>query len=109
MSIQIEIKSTAINSKNVTAKQGQRAGQVMTITEQEAYAHTFDANGNKHAYPTRIVLNIDAQRGQQPYPPGIYMVSPSSFYANRFNQLELGRLQLVPVNQGKPAAVQAAA
>jgi hypothetical protein len=88
-------------------KNGPRAGTISQLIEQEAYAYTYDQNGNRHAYPSRIVMNLE--QGQQPYPAGFYLLSPSSFYVNRFNQLELGRPQLVPMERTKAASVQAAA
>ncbi|MBS1210082.1 MAG: Helix-destabilising protein [Proteobacteria bacterium] len=107
MSITIEIKNTSITPRNITAKQGPRAGQTFQLLEQEAYAHTFDANGVKHPYPTRIILTLE--QGQQPYSAGFYTLAPNSFYTDRFQKLVLGKPQLLPMQQPHAKSVQAAA
>lgn len=101
--IRIEIKSAEVASKNVTIKNGPRTGQIATIREQTAWAHLCDRNGQPQPYPSQISLSLE--ENAQPYPPGIYTISPSSFYVNRFRRLELGRSVLVPAQ----AAVKAAA
>jgi len=98
MSIKIEVKNGVATSRNVTAMKGKNAGQVMTMTEQEAWAFTADRDGNPAPYPTRISINLE--QGQQPYPPGIYTLAPQSIYVGDFGKLKIGRTVLVPLNKG---------
>lgn len=98
--IKIEVKSVAVQSRQIISKQG----QPIVFHEQEAWAHTTDANGNPHPYPQRIILNIDQDKGQQPYQPGIYTLAPESLFVNRFNSLQLGRAKLRPVAGNVKAA-----
>lgn len=93
--IKIEVKSANVTPRNVLAKTGRNAGQTIQLLEQEAYAHTVDAQGNARPYPERILLNIE--QGEQPYPPGYYTLSPASLYINRFQKLEMGRSRLLPI------------
>lgn len=90
--MKIEIKSTTINSRNITSK---KTGEIIQFVEQEAYAYTSDRNGHPHAYPSRIVVN--AQENGQPYPVGFYTLSASSYMVDRFGKLELGRVRLEPL------------
>ena len=106
--IKIEIKSADTNPRDITAKSGPNAGRQMTFHEQDAYAFTSDENGTPRPYPQRIILNIDRQKGQQPYAPGMYLVCPSSVFVDRFNNLQLGRLKLRPITQAVASAPKAA-
>lgn len=106
--IKVEIKSTDVNPREITAKSGPNAGKTMTFYEQDGYAFTSDDNGNPRPYPQRITLNIDVERNQQPYAPGMYVVCPSSAFVDRFNNLQLGRLKLRPVTQPVQSAPKAA-
>lgn len=102
--IKIEIKSTVVQPRTITPKTGPRQGQQMTFHEQDAYAFTVDDQGNPRPYPQRITLNIDVDKGAAPYAPGFYMVDPSSFFVDRFNSLQLGRIKLKPITaQAQPA------
>lgn len=99
MSIKIEVKEEKAATKSgVSAK----TGKAYSIREQEAWAYTCGRDGKPYPYPVRI--NITLNDDQQPYPAGAYTISPASFYANRFNNLEIG-LILQPI---AAAAVKAA-
>lgn len=103
--IKIEIKSTQVIPRTINVKTGPRAGQQMTFHEQDAYAFTTDEQGNPRPYPQRITLNIEIEKGQQPYAPGFYMLDPSVFFVDRFNSLQIGRIKLKPITaQAQPAA-----
>lgn len=80
-----------------------------TFYEQTAWCTFKDATGKDLPHPERITIQHQRpENGQevQPYKVGHYIISPASFYKNRFNQIELGRLVLVSVNSnmGKLAA-----
>jgi hypothetical protein len=106
--IKIEVKSADTIAREITAKNGPNAGRKMTFHEQDAYAFTSDDQGNPRPYPQRITLNIDRDKGQQPYGPGMYIVCPSSVFVDRFSNLQLGRLKLRPITQAVQAAIKAA-
>lgn len=93
----VEVKSTVITPRSGTVTTGPRTGQQFQVNEQEAWIYLFGPDGNPHPYPLRLVLDIDVQKGQQPYPVGVYQVSPTCFYVNRFNKLDVGRLVITPV------------
>lgn len=79
--LKIEIAQQAVETRNGTSK---RTGQPYTIHEQEAYLHQ-----EGKPYPTPMKLNIEAnQQGiPQPFAPGIYTLSPDSFYIDRYGSL----------------------
>jgi len=104
MAIRIEIKNDNLTPRQITPKQGPNVGKIMTFHEQEAWVLLPDQQGQPRPYPQRIVLNIDADKGQKAYPAGVYTLSDSSFFVNRFGSLELGRPALVGVNPGARAA-----
>ena len=89
MSIRIEVKSAACTDRNVTIKNGPRAGQVASFKEQVAYASLMDRDGTAKPYPTEVRLTVD-----QPYPVGMYTLSPTSFYPDKFGGLTMGRVKL---------------
>ena len=92
MSIQIEIKSIEVKIKSgISAKNG----RPYSIAEQEAWAYTYDMEGRPHPYPQRIKLTLKGDQ-PQPYPLGMYGISPTSFFVDRFNGLEVG-LILQPI------------
>lgn len=97
MSIRIEIKSEQLTPRQITPKQGPNVGKIMTFHEQEAWVLLPGADGKPRPYPQRIVLNVDADKGQKAYAPGVYTLSDSAFFVNRFGSLELGRILLVAV------------
>lgn len=102
--LKVEIKSAVAAPRNITIKNGPKAGQQTTFHEQEAYIFLMDQDGNPRPYPMLTTLNIDVERGQQPYAPGVYVVDDRSFYLDRFRQLSVGKLVLRPaVAQAKAA------
>lgn len=98
--INIEIKEGKLNRREITSK---KDGKQMVFLDQEAYAYTVDKQGKLRDYPEacRISLDID----QVPYPPGLYVLQPSSIYVDRFGALALSRPKLKPfVSQPMPKA-----
>lgn len=105
MTLRIEIKSAELAPRTVHIKNGPRAGTTTVFHEQEAWVALPRRDGGPMPYPQRIVLNIDVDKKQQAYAPGLYTVGDGSFFVNRFMSLELGRLSLVPVTVQQPARV----
>lgn len=103
MSLRIEIKSDALEARQINIKNGARAGQVATFYEQEAWVTLPGNDGKPRPFPQRIVLNIDVDRKQAAFPVGVYALGDTSFFINRFNSLEIGRIGLVPVAIQQPA------
>lgn len=101
--IKVEIKSMQLTRREVVSK----SGRVFVFQEQEAWAHTFGPDDTPHPYPQRITLNIDTDKGERAYEPGMYLLSPGSIYVNRFASLMIGRARLRPYQQ--PARAAAAA
>jgi hypothetical protein len=90
MTIRIEIASTALEERNVTAK-----GKTFKFLEQEAWAHTVDREGKAHPHPQRIRITLP--RGQDTaYPPGDYTLHPASFYVGGYGDLAMSP-RLAPV------------
>lgn len=79
-------------------------GKPGMMHKQEAWAHTVDREGKPHPYPQRVSIDLDSKTGQGPWPVGSYLISPSSFYVGSFGDLQMGRLQLVPMTQPVRAA-----
>lgn len=70
-----------------------RDGKPASFTVQVAYVHLA---GQK--YPARI--DIAARRDQAPYAPGLYTLSPESFYVGgKYGKLEFSPV-LVPIAAG---------
>jgi len=91
MTIRIEIKSTDLRDRQITAK----SGKAYTFKEQTAWAHTCDQHGNQNPYPEKVTVTLP--RGQEePYPVGDYTLHPGSFYVGSFNSLEMSP-RLAPV------------
>jgi hypothetical protein len=82
--IPIEVKSTNVQEKRGTSREGKQ----FHIREQSAY---LDAG---KAYPVEIKVPLD--ESAPPYPPGNYLVDPQCLYVDRYGQLALGRLKLMP-------------
>jgi hypothetical protein len=88
-----------IKSTNVEVKKGvgRASGKAYEIREQVAFV--------SHNDEVRKV-NVPLGRDQSPYAVGEYEISPDSFEVNRFGNLEIGRLHLMPavVRPGLQAA-----
>lgn len=97
MSLRIEIKSDALNRREITIKNGPRAGQITNFYEQEAWVTLPGNDGKPRPFPQRIVLNIDVDRNQQAWPVGVYTLSDAAFFIDRFNALTIGRIVLTPL------------
>lgn len=95
--LRVEIKSATVAPRTVNIKNGPNSGKSTVFHEQEAYIYLIDNDGNPRPYPMLTVLNIDVDRGQMPYQPGMYIVDPRSFYLDRFRQLSVGKLALRPL------------
>jgi hypothetical protein len=103
MSIKVEIKSSDVEVRSGTS---QRTGKPYNIREQTGWGFFMDAHGNPHPYPQRVRLTIED--ADEPYKPGMYHLSPASFYVDRFGQI-VCRAKLLPVAASTRGAVAAAA
>jgi hypothetical protein len=76
-----------VRSGEVSLKQGTSAktGKPYSIREQVAWCFFVDAQGVLEPYPSRVLLTIEDN--EQPYPPGIYELSPSSFSLGKFGSI----------------------
>lgn len=89
--IRILIKSDNVSSRNGS---GRAAGKV--------FRHQSGAidNGNDFPQPCRVPLD----EHQPAYPPGTYTLTPASFYAGEYGDIEVSRsYKLVRLDE-KPAA-----
>jgi Helix-destabilising protein len=89
--IQIEIKSTEVHDKRGTSRQG----KPFHIREQFGYLEL--------GKPYPVEIRISLEEAAPPYPPGRYVIDPSCLYVDRYGQLALGRLRLVPVQELRAA------
>jgi len=103
MSLRIEIKNDVLQPREITIKNGARAGQITTFYEQEAWVTLPGNDGKPRPFPQRIVLNIDVDRKQAAWPVGVYTLSDAAFFIDRFNALTIGRIVLSPVAAQQPA------
>lgn len=90
MSIKVEVKSAEVFTKSGNAK---ASGKPYEIRTQEGYAFTVGRDGKPRPYPEKVEVPLD--KDQQPYKPGVYEISPSSFYVGDFFRLSCF-LRLVP-------------
>jgi len=65
--------------------------------EQDAWAHFYNREGKLDPHPQKVVIQL--QKDQKAWPLGSYQIHPASMYRNRFGQIELGRLVLVPLKE----------
>lgn len=84
-----------VTEKQQTRLVNGKNGQIQLI-EQDAYAHL-----PAHKYP--VLIKLTPPRGQSPYTPGLYQLSPDSFYVGRFGQLELSP-RLLPLGAAQVKA-----
>jgi hypothetical protein len=73
-----------------------------TFYEQTAWATFLNQEGKPNPHPEKVILQL--QKNQAPHKLGSYQIHPSSFYRNRYDQLALGRIVLVPIKQQLSAA-----
>jgi hypothetical protein len=90
MSIQIEVRDVTVAVKEGVS---QKTGKPFKIREQAAWGWFYDMKGEKNPYPSSIRLTLEDD--QPPYEPGMYVLAPTSFYADRFNQVSC-RAKLMP-------------
>ena len=84
--IKVEIKNAEVVTRHPTNK---RTGEVMTFREQTGWAHLGDD------YPQKIQISLAPD--QAPYPVGTYVLGRGSFRVGAFDRLEVGRLELEPM------------
>ncbi len=70
--------------------------------EQTGWATFLNQDGKPDPHPQKVTIQL--QKDQPAYKLGSYQIHPSSFYRNRYGNISLGRLHLVPMK-----ALQAAA
>lgn len=88
--IKIEIESAEVKTRSGVAA---KTGKPYQMREQKAYAHLTDRDGKPNRYPSAFVILLGDD--QPPYAPGVYGVSPASFYTDRFDNLAIS-VRLVP-------------
>lgn len=99
MALRIEIKSTSTGEQTLTPKPG-ASWTGFTKISQTAYIHGMvDQNGAPEAYPVRVSIDLGSkEKGFRPaYAVGNYEIADSSFFVGKFDDLQLGRLVLVPI------------
>lgn len=77
--IRIDIESTEVRTKSGIS---QRTSKPYSIREQTAH---YFRQGEK--YPDRITVTLGD--GQPPYAVGTYTLHPSSYFVNRYGQLQV--------------------
>lgn len=96
MSIKIVVEKLDVQVKNGTNARGP-----WQIREQEVWAFFVDRQGVPHSHPSRAVVNL--AENEQPYPPGDYTLSPTSFYSGNYAGI-MFKPRLVPLKQTLKAA-----
>ena len=81
--MKIEVKSTALNERNLFKKDG----GTLQLFEQTAYLHQ-----EHEEYPAKMSIT---HRKATPLAPGFYSLSDSSYRVSRFGSLELDTYNLV--------------
>lgn len=102
--IKIEIKNTTKTRREITRKSDNK---VMVFYEQQAWAHTYNQSGELNAYPSEIIISLEAD--QQPLAVGIYMLAPESIFVDKFKHLAIGRNKLKPLVSGSGVSANKAA
>lgn len=98
--MKIEIKSTTIGEFKISPKEGGKQFDPFTKVSQTAYIHGMvDQNGAPEPFPVRISIDLGTkEKGFRPASPvGFYEVGAGSFFVDRYDNLCLGRLSLIPV------------
>lgn len=89
--MKIEIKSMQIDKR-----EGSKDGRNYTIRNQLGYAHLPGK-----LYPVEIKISLDNL--QDPFQPGEYGLDETTFYADKYQKLSLGRLVLTPLKAVRAA------
>jgi len=89
--IVIEIDSIATKEKSGANEKGpwRMVFQQINIT-----GHYVDGFSARHPRETTIQLD---EKNPQPYPVGLYVISPEAFYFGDFGRFAMGRLRLLPM------------
>lgn len=94
MSIRIIVKSAELQERSVKGR---------PVWEQTAYAVTCDRNNKPHDFPEKVRLTIwsdkQGNRERDAYPPGEYLLAPSSFYVGDYGAINVSP-RLVPAQVG---------
>lgn len=93
--VRLEVDNTHVVERTMTYQ-----GKPLVFREQEAYAFLLAGDGSAARYPTLIKVGLEV--GQQPYAKGLYLLSGTSLFVDKYGKLAIGRLRLaaVPVVQG---------
>lgn len=89
--IYVEVKLAHVTQKGGISRDGKR----YNIREQFGYVDM----GKPYPVEVKIPLEQDAPA----YPPGHYMVDPGCIYIDRYGQIALGRIKLIPSPADKAA------
>lgn len=89
--IRITVYATPVRNLAGTSK---TTGKPYDMNIQTAYAATMDTEGNPLPVPEKFEIVLD--KGQAPYAPGHYQLSPASLYVDRNGRLAVAP-KLVPV------------
>lgn len=98
--MKIEVKSSAVETRSGVSKQG----KPYSVRNQNVYWH-------KTGEPYPFKVQISLEDGQEPYSPGFYTLSESSYKIGRFGDLEIDRfnLKLIPAPVSAASARSASA
>ena len=69
------------------------SGKPYNFQTQTAYMYTYDDQGNRSDFPEKVELTLESN--QEPYPKGVYILAPHSFYVDRNNRLSISP-KLIP-------------
>lgn len=86
LEIRIEVKSVDVTQKTVRSN---RDGKEYLIRSQPGWAHLGKD------YPQEIRVPLEA--GQEPYAAGAYWLDSTCLYVDRYGNLALGRVRLLPI------------
>ncbi|MDR1994034.1 single-stranded DNA-binding protein [Azonexus sp.] len=89
--ILIEIDSTSTKRKSGENAKGPWS---MTFQQVSISGHMIDGFPAKHPRESTIQLDGD---NPQPYPVGVYVIHPDSYFFGDFGRFTLGRLKLQPL------------
>lgn len=99
--MKIEIKSTSTGENPIPAgtnAKGKPYDSFIKVS-QSAYVHGMvDRNGAPEPFPIKINIDLGTTKERRAaFPVGFYEVDPRSYWVDRFDNLCLGALHLVPV------------
>lgn len=83
--LKVEINDETI----VTSKRG-----AYTFYEQSAWVTFLTEDGKPEPHPQKVELQLS--ENQPAWKLGSYQIHPCSFYRNRYGNIALGRLHLIP-------------